>query len=200
MESDIESYKEWSVPNQLRLLKKLLRDSKPEVKYRFQQRVIEFTRYDIIKDLPLEVAEHILLYCDLQTLLNCRCVSRQWIHKVNNATLVWSPFLSKHCINIQDFCATSSVGAGTAGFLTRNKSCSSLLHHSNNSKQMGYDNENYNNDADVIENEVSNNKNLQVIGENIFANNIIGLNANVTDVATTTANDNVNKITTLGQP
>ena len=65
---------------------------------------------------------------------------------------------------------------------------------------MGYDNENYNNDADVIENEVSNNKNLQVIGENIFANNIIGLNANVTDVATTTANDNVNKITTLGQP
>ena len=65
---------------------------------------------------------------------------------------------------------------------------------------MGYDNENYNNDADVIENEVSNNKNLQVIGENIFANNIIGLNANVTDVATTAASDNVNKIPTLGQP
>ena len=189
MECDISSYKEWSVPDQLQLLEYLLRDSKPEVKYRFQQRVVEFTRYDIIKDLPLEVAEHILLYCDLQTLLYCRCVSRQWLYKVNNATRVWSPFLSKHCINIQNFSGTSS-GAGTAGFLTRNKSFSSLLHTNNYSKQMGYDNENFNNDADIIiESEISNNKNLQVIGENMFSNNIIGLNVNETAIAA--GNDNV---------
>ena len=171
MESDIKSYKEWPVADQLRLLEHLLLDSKPEVKYRFQQRVIDFTRYDIIKDLPLEVAEHILLYCDLPTLLHCRCVSRHWMHKVNNATRVWSPLLRKHCINIKDFRA--NLSGGTSGFLTRNKSYNSLSQYNCNNKEDVYDDKD--NESDE---EDGSNKNLQVIGENIFSNKFIDLHVN----------------------
>ena len=100
---NIENYKNWDVPSQMRLLENLLQQSKPEVKYRFQQKILEFTRYNIIENLPFEIAEQIFLYCDLQTLLNCRKVSRSWLHKVNNSTRLWSPLLSKHCINIKKF-------------------------------------------------------------------------------------------------
>ena len=156
MDSDIKSYSEWSVSDQLNLLEKLLRNSQPEVKYRFQQRVVEFTRYDIIKDLPLEVAELILIYCDLNSLLHCRCVSRQWLHKVNNCPRVWTPFLKQYSININNFGAHHVFD----GPLTRIKSYSSLKNNSASDISKG-------NGAECTSK--SENINLQVIGENLFS-------------------------------
>jgi len=103
MDAVINEFSELSVPDQLTFLERLLQVSKPEVKYNFQHRVCEITTFDIIKELPLEVVELILLYLDLNTLLSCRAVSRQWLLKVNNSNRVWTPLLSKHCININEF-------------------------------------------------------------------------------------------------
>lgn len=138
---NIENYKSWDVPSQMRLLENLLQQSKPEVKYRFQQKVLEFTRYNIIENLPIEVAEQIFLYCNLQTLLDCRKVSRSWLLKVNNSTRLWSPLLSKHCINIKNFNSSPLLCQSRKYF-------TSLPPPPNKDEQ---------------------NKNLQIIGESMFS-------------------------------
>lgn len=103
MEKILEDFRNSSITNQLNVLEHLLMISLPEVKFYFQLKVNDITRYDIIRDLPLEVAEKILVYLDLNTILRCRTVSRGWNSKVNQSTLFWIPQLQNYCIDINGF-------------------------------------------------------------------------------------------------
>ena len=103
MDTVLNDFVTSSTTNQLNVLEHLLFISKPEVKYYFQLKVNDITRYDVIKDLPIEVVEKVLLYLDLNTILKCRAVSRQWNAKVNQSTLFWIPQLRNYCIDINSF-------------------------------------------------------------------------------------------------
>ena len=106
---DISKYVHLPPDEQLLLIESLLRVSKPEVKYRFQGRIQEITKYDIISDLPQEIVDKILLLIDLNSLLNCRQVCSLWANKVHKCDQAWMYFLKMYSINPNGFFMPSKV-------------------------------------------------------------------------------------------
>lgn len=99
----IDDFKNFASEIQLEILETLLKYSHADVKYNFQIKVEDITKYDIISSLPLEVTEHLLRYLNLNSLLKCRQVSKIWREKLHRCSPIWAPYLERYCINPNGF-------------------------------------------------------------------------------------------------
>jgi len=100
---NLSEFHQFTSDTQLKILEHLLKLSHSDVKYNFQLKVEEITKYDVISNLPNELVEYILSFLQLDLLLKCRQVSVSWLNIINNSNVLWTPYLQKYCINPQGF-------------------------------------------------------------------------------------------------